>query len=924
LLESAFMDTSPRDSDEPLVLFASWLRQRARADPEDIETLARSHPLHAPALRVLERHWSEIEPALRLAGISLDQTASFAERLAMLHGADVDPAIALDSPSTDLGESSKQVLTRLGRRLGFWRYTIEGEITHGGMGSILRAWDEDIRRHIAMKVILERESPNAPNGRARVDPSQLARFLEEAQVTGQLEHPSIVPVHELGLDPSGRVYFTMKLVKGRDLRAIYDLVFDGNADWSETRALNVVLKVCEAVAYAHKKGVIHRDLKPGNVMVGDFGEVYVMDWGLARVIGRKDRHDPRIAPDAGSTRSVRTERREEREAAPDSPILTMDGTVVGSPAYMSPEQARGDAAAIDSRSDVYAIGAMLYHLLARQMPYVPLGARVSQRTILGMVLHGPPQKLVEFRRNLPAELVAICERAMSRRAEERYATTLELADDLRAYLENRVVRAYRTGAWAELSTWTRRNRGTAAAMAGVGASLLVGAILVLQGKAATRQRDQVLADLELVRNLVNSADGLWSALPSEVPILEEWITAADAAAASQLEYERSTSDVLEPSSALAVKARRLLEEHRPSLKRERTRVQGLWESAKSLEARTVSSPAAQARWRAAIDAIAMNPRYGGSQIRPQLGLLPLGENSSTGLWEFWHVLSGAEPGTDGTQRPWTLEAQTGVVLVLLPRVQTALGSIPFTNLQASTAEELFQLAPSQPEWGTPWHDPAARPQDGFLEGIELDPFFMSKYELTQSQYARLTGRRPSQGARADTHPVEYVSWNEAQAALARVELQLPTDVQWEYACRAGTTSPFWTGWTFAELQGAANIADRTRGRSPFAMGQETAEVEDLFLGTAPVGLVRPNGFGLFDVHGNVWEWCRDGYRLDRNPRDGDGLAVDSESIDAKVLRGGSFFTPARNVRSAYRLTGGFAASDRDGDVGVRPSRPLMR
>ena len=212
------------------------------------------------------------------------------------------------------------VIQRLATRSAlFERYRVGDEIGHGGMGRVLRVRDEDLHRDLAMKVLrtqgpepLHRESPHGSR--------HVARFLEEAQVTGQLDHPGIVPVHELGLDADGRVYFTMKLVEGRDLQAIFDLVFLEKEGWNETRALGVILKACEAIAYAHKKDVIHRDLKPANVMVGSFGEVYVMDWGLARVLHREDSHDIRIAPqpesDGTSTSftGVRTDRSEVREA----------------------------------------------------------------------------------------------------------------------------------------------------------------------------------------------------------------------------------------------------------------------------------------------------------------------------------------------------------------------------------------------------------------------------------------------------------------------------------------------------------------------------------------------------------------------------------------------------------------------------------
>ena len=234
------------------------------------------------------------------------------------------------------------------------RYQLKGEVARGGMGAILKVWDEDLRRDLAMKVVLGKQGEGSTPA---VDERTLSRFLEEAMVTGQLDHPGVVPVHELGVDSEGRVYFTMRLVKGRDLKAIFDLVKTGEEGWNRTRALGVLLKACEALGYAHAKGVVHRDLKPANIMVGRDGEVYVMDWGLAKVRGRKDTRDLRMKlADSSSQKSLRTLRRDEVEETPGSPLVTMDGAVVGTPSFMSPEQGRGDVDLVDERSDVTITG----------------------------------------------------------------------------------------------------------------------------------------------------------------------------------------------------------------------------------------------------------------------------------------------------------------------------------------------------------------------------------------------------------------------------------------------------------------------------------------------------------------------------------------------------------------------------------------
>ncbi|HVS10327.1 MAG TPA: serine/threonine-protein kinase, partial [Planctomycetota bacterium] len=379
---------------------------------------------------------------------------------------------------------------------------MRGEVARCGMGMIYKVWDENLRRTLAMKVVLGADAAPGSAGTSQPDKNRLNRFLEEAQITGQLDHPGIVPVHELGLDDEGRVYFTMRLVKGRDLKQVFELVRRGEEGWTLTRALHVMLKVCEAMAFAHEKGVVHRDLKPANVMVGRFGEVYVMDWGLAKVVGREDHRDlrPRADPQA-SLSEVRTDRRDQAGSEPDAQLYTMDGDIVGTPCYMSPEQARGEMDRFGPRADVYSAGAMLYHLLAARMPYVPPEGVIPPQAVLALLIHGPPQALAEAGPDLPPELVAICEKAMAREPEGRYETMLAMAEDLRAFLEGRVVRAYETGAAAEFKKWVRRNRAVAASLAALLAVVVGGSIGFAwqQGRLARRIAAQRL-DAALARD----------------------------------------------------------------------------------------------------------------------------------------------------------------------------------------------------------------------------------------------------------------------------------------------------------------------------------------------------------------------------------------------------------------------------------------
>jgi tetratricopeptide (TPR) repeat protein/tRNA A-37 threonylcarbamoyl transferase component Bud32 len=233
------------------------------------------------------------------------------------------------------------------------RYHLVGEVARGGMGAVLKGRDVDLGRDLAIKVILEEH---------RDHPEMVRRFVEEAQIGGQLQHPGIVPVHELGRFPDGRLYIAMKLVRGRTLAA---LLADrkGPAD-ERPRFLSIFEHVCQTMAYAHPRGVVHRDLKPSNVMVGAFGEVQVMDWGLAKVLDQGGVADELKArkgrDDASAIRTVRT-----GSEAGES----LAGSVLGTPAYMSPEQARGAIDTVDERADVFGLGSILCEILSGQPAY---------------------------------------------------------------------------------------------------------------------------------------------------------------------------------------------------------------------------------------------------------------------------------------------------------------------------------------------------------------------------------------------------------------------------------------------------------------------------------------------------------------------------------------------------------------------------
>jgi serine/threonine-protein kinase len=291
------------------------------------------------------------------------------------------------------------------------RYTLLTELGEGGMGRVLRVHDRALNRRMAMKLLRSDRT------------GSLARFVAEAQVTSQLQHPGIGPVHELGRLPDGRMFFTMKEVRGRTLGQVIQAVHSVSSPagwqaspggWTLRGLVRVLARVCEAVGYAHSRGVVHRDLKPSNVLLGEFGEVQVVDWGVAKVVGVPDPAGEPVVTDRDD--------------------VTRMGEVIGTPAYMAPEQAYGWIDRIDARSDVYAIGAMLYEALSGHPPYRSGG----QTSIVQQVLAGPPLSVARADGPpLDPRLVAICERAMARELGGRYPDASTLGAVLEVWMDGR-------------------------------------------------------------------------------------------------------------------------------------------------------------------------------------------------------------------------------------------------------------------------------------------------------------------------------------------------------------------------------------------------------------------------------------------------------------------------------------------------------
>ncbi len=295
---------------------------------------------------------------------------------------------------------------------GKLRYERSHRIGEGGVGEVIKARDNDIDRDVAIKQL-----------RAEMKESHatVLRFAEEVRTVGKLEHPNIVPIHDVGVHPNGEYFFVMKYVNGETLESIIDKLAAGDAEYHAKydfeRRVELMMGVLEAIAYAHSKKMIHRDIKPANVMVGPYGEVVVMDWGLAReVSGPEPVHAPNDSPDASGGRKL---------------FKTQVGAVLGTPAYMSPEQARGDE--LDERSDVYSLTMMFYELLTLQHP---LANHTSLESMLEAVKNEavPPaifQPTVSAQGKVPAELSWFVEKGLRKDKSERFQTVDEMIDRLR-------------------------------------------------------------------------------------------------------------------------------------------------------------------------------------------------------------------------------------------------------------------------------------------------------------------------------------------------------------------------------------------------------------------------------------------------------------------------------------------------------------
>ena len=365
------------------------------------------------------------------------------------------------------------------------RFRVLRPHARGGLGAVFVALDGELHREVALKQILEKHAD---------DPVSRERFVAEAEITGGLEHPGVVPVYGLGTDAGGRPYYAMRFIKGDSLKEAIDRFHKDEALKKEPgrrslelrKLLRRFLDVCNTIDYAHSRGVIHRDLKPANIIVGKHGETLVVDWGLAKSVGRADSAvgEQTLAPSSGGSSE------------------TLPGSALGTPAYMSPEQGRGELSRLGPRSDVYSLGATLYCLLTGKPPFEgeDIGA------ILRVVQEGQFQRPSQHDPSLDLALEAVCLKAMATGPDHRYPTPKALADDLDRVLADEPVLAWREPLARRARRWARRNRTavTAAAVALLAGVLGLAAVLAVQTQAKAELAESLTRETNAKTALANT------------------------------------------------------------------------------------------------------------------------------------------------------------------------------------------------------------------------------------------------------------------------------------------------------------------------------------------------------------------------------------------------------------------------------------
>ena len=832
------------------------------------------------------------------------------------------------------------------------------EIGKGGMGTVYEAEQVSLRRKVALKLLPPHLS---------FSDEAVHKFRREAEAGGKQSHPGIVAIHAVG-EEEGVHYIAQELVADGFTLAdkLEEIRKTGKQPTGYFREVaQLIAEIADALQHAHESGVIHRDIKPSNILLTDDGSPKVTDFGLAKVedalaLSRSGDFAGTpfyMSPEQAMSRRMGIDHRTDIFSLGVTlyEALTLERPFSGETSHevlkrimlFDPEGPHKANPRVPSDLSTICLKAM-EKMPERRFQNMKAFGDDLQRFLSGDVILAKPAgfqtrlwKRVKRQPVVSAAigvaliaLVAFAVVVPWIIAAQKEAARVEIAKE-----RDRAVAAEKEAVAAHKDAETERLRTE-------GALRLVEAekerALTAEKVARDRYEEITrLSDIRRLAELLDEAEDMWPAHPDDIDLFEDWIENAEellgrlelhrgslAEAREKVEAVTNLDDTVENLERLmeVLWEKEVLSEIVSGLEELADEEIGTLTSVRERLgfARTITQRSIgdhQKAWRRAIASIADRsecPEYGGMEIEPQIGLVPIGRDRESGLWEFAHLQTGEIPqrGEDGKL---VLTEEMGIVFALLPG-----GTFDMGSMQPSDDHPL----------GSANVDPHSQPDEGPVHPVTVPPFFISKYEMTQGQWVRFVGQNPSNysppkinpaWSRAGEpgsllHPVETVSWDNCLIVVGQLGLRLPSEAEWEYAARAGTTTVWWTGNDVESLQGAANLCDsfsKSHGGSPAWTYEEG--LDDGFTIHAPVGSFRPNAFGLHDVCGNVWEWCYDSVgNYSHTPTD--GSAYDTEHTPERMSRGGGWNNTAMLIRPANREDS--TPSYRYQILGLRPAKSI--
>lgn len=741
------------------------------------------------------------------------------------------------------------------------RFQVVALLGEGAFGSVYKAHDPQLDREVAIKV---------PRSVSHRSDEERERFLREGRAAAALHHPNICPVYEVGTTPEGRDYIVMAFIEGRPLSR----VLQASQRLTDRQIVNAIRRLALALEEAHAKGIIHRDLKPANIMINRKGEPVIMDFGLAR-----------------------------RATATDAQ-LSHSGQIMGTPAYMSPEQARGDIKGVGPLSDLYSLGLVMYEMLCGRRPF-----EGTITEVIGQILHVEPPPPSQFRKEIDPHLESICLKAIAKRPDDRFASMKDFATALSQYATTMA------NAKPGAASSAKDALGSGDPLHTEQLAKLVAAVSSDVESKINRAAGRMVRQASLFGGVgrpplwVSLAGSGFMGLVVLLGILF-FVRAGDTTILIQVPLPPGV-DLKDTSLAFFL-------DDRPIPAEQIGQPLELSPGDHELVIKRGDQVVERMRFEVVKEGKNWNIAKRDANSPPP-AVAPFSAEEAREHQEAWAKHLGV---------PVEFTNSIGMKFRLIP---------PGEYSRGTPADEYESVLPT---WNNdPWLTQCLESETPVHRVKLTRPFYLGTHEVTQRQYEQMVSTNPSEfsasgesrekvaGKDTSDFPVERVNWDEAlefcnrlsqseSLTSPKVELRagelslsagdgyrLPTEAEWEYACRAGTTSRFWSGESAQSLDQAGWYSENSEQRMH------------------AVGELRPNPFGLFDIHGNAWEWVQDWWNKDSYKPFAETPAVDplgaamGSGQPLRVVRGGFMGYGPNWSRSAHR--NGFAANTRFGFIGFR-------